>query len=56
MRTIVEPSRETPLIPAKEIVVIGGGPGGILAALAAARTSAGSCGNGPSLIQHRRDA
>ena len=34
-RTIAEPSRETPLFGEYEVVVLGGGPAGIAAAVAA---------------------
>lgn len=41
MRTLTEPSRETPVIAETEVLVLGGGPAGITAAAAAAR--AGRC-------------
>lgn len=40
MATIIEPRRETPVIGEAEVVVLGGGPAGIAAAVAAARTGA----------------
>lgn len=40
MKTYVEPAREVPVTREADVVVIGGGPGGIMAALAAARTGA----------------
>ena len=40
MKKIIEPAREIPVIFEKDIVVAGGGPGGIVAAIAAARTGA----------------
>lgn len=36
-KTITEPSREIPVIHETEVLVIGSGPGGLAAALAAAR-------------------
>ena len=38
MPTIHEPSRETPVIHQTDVLVVGSGPGGLAAALAAART------------------
>src|SRR5271168_4037531 len=38
VRTIAEPSRATPVIGEYEVVVLGGGPAGIAAAVAAGRT------------------
>lgn len=40
MPTIVEPARELPVVAEAEVVVLGGGPAGIAAATAAARTGA----------------
>lgn len=40
MKTIYEPAKELPIIAEAEVVVAGGGPGGIIAALAAARSGA----------------
>lgn len=40
MKTILEPARQVPVAAEAEVVVVGGGPGGIMAALAAARTGA----------------
>lgn len=40
MKTIAEPSREIPVIAEPEVLVIGGGPAGIGAAIAAARSGA----------------
>lgn len=40
MKTIYEPSREIPVVAECDVAVVGGGPGGIMAALAAARTGA----------------
>ena len=37
---IVEPAREIPIVGRSEVLVVGGGPAGIGAALAAARTGA----------------
>lgn len=37
METVVEPSREVPVVAAPEVLVCGGGPAGVGAALAAAR-------------------
>lgn len=40
MKTITEPARQIPIVAERDIVVMGGGPGGIMAALAAARAGA----------------
>ena len=40
MRTITEPSREIPVVAETEVLVLGGGPAGIAAAAAAARSGA----------------
>ena len=37
LKTILEPQRELPIVAAADIVVLGGGPGGLPAAIAAAR-------------------
>ena len=38
MHTITEPARETPVLAETDVLVVGGGPGGLAAALASART------------------
>jgi len=40
MKTIYEPAKELPVVAEPEVVVAGGGPGGIMAAIASARTGA----------------
>ncbi len=40
MKIICEPSKEIPVVAECDVAVVGGGPGGIMAALAAARTGA----------------
>jgi len=40
MRTIAEPAREVQVVAEPDVLVVGGGPGGIMAALAAARAGA----------------
>ncbi len=39
-RTVREPARDIPIVAKADIVVVGGGPGGIMAAIAASRTGA----------------
>jgi hypothetical protein len=39
-RSIVEPSREIPVVDKTDVLVVGGGPGGVAAAIAASRTGA----------------
>jgi len=40
LKTITEPARETPVVYEKDVVVVGGGPGGIIAATASGRNGA----------------
>jgi hypothetical protein len=40
MKMIIEPAKELPVVAEKDVVVVGGGPGGIMAALAAGRLGA----------------
>jgi hypothetical protein len=40
VKTIRESAREVPVVAERDVVVVGGGPGGVMAALAAARTGA----------------
>lgn len=40
MKTICEPAKEIPIVAERDVIVVGGGPGGVMAALAAARTGA----------------
>jgi ribulose 1,5-bisphosphate synthetase/thiazole synthase len=40
MNTIYEPAKELPVVAEPDVVVVGGGPGGIMAAIASARTGA----------------
>jgi len=40
MKTVIEPQREVPVLSESEVVVVGGGPAGIGAALSSARTGA----------------
>ena len=40
MKTIREPSKEIPFVAEPELVVVGGGPAGYVAAIAAARNGA----------------
>ena len=40
MKTICEPARELPVVAEPDVVVVGAGPGGVVSALAAARTGA----------------
>ena len=40
MPTFIEPTRDIPIVRETEVVVVGGGPAGIMAALGAARAGA----------------
>ena len=40
MKTIVEPSREIPVVSEVDVLVVGGGPAGCAAAIVAARSGA----------------
>ena len=53
MKKITEPAREIPVIFEKDVIVSGGGPGGVVAAIAAARMGADTILIDPTIGSHR---